>query len=194
MASSIVLRIEMASSARVSSSATFQKALGVTDRGRDPKTEPQGHLGPVKSWKDCMIWLTGDVVAFHTRQMHKIFSQVDATRDMIYLNSLQRFKEKAFMCIICIIASMLVPGQFLVEAAPLLVEDRAIGTLANANAVMVLWCVEQPARTYIRLTLVNHQTNFYLSKISEVVHVSTVVLATVIWRGVDQRICGTGGV
>ena len=113
---------------------------------------------------------------------------------MIYLNSLQRFKEKAFMCIICIIASMLVPGQFLVEAAPLLVEDRAIDALANANAVMVLRCVEQPARTYIRLTLVNHQTNFYLSKISEVVHVSTVVLATVIWRGVDQRICGTGGV
>ena len=106
MASSIVLRIEMASSARVTSSATFQKALGVTDRGRDPKTGPQDHLGPVKSWKDCMIWLTGDVVAFHTRQMHKIFSQVDATRDMIYLNSLQRFKEKAFMCIICIIASM----------------------------------------------------------------------------------------
>ena len=124
----------------------------------------------------------------------KIFSQVDATRDMIYLNSLQRFKEKAFRCIICIIASMLVPGQFLVEAAPLLVEDRAIGTLANANAVMVLRCVEQPTRTYIRLTLVNHQTNFYLSKISEVVHVSTVVVATVIWRGVDQRICGTGGV
>ena len=60
------------------------------------------------------------------------------------------------------ILNVLVTGQFLVEAAPLLVEDRAIGTLANANAVMVLRCVEQPARTYIRLTLVNHQTNFYL--------------------------------
>ena len=40
-------------------STSGDQALGVTDRGRDPKTGPQGHLGPVKKVESTRSGVTG---------------------------------------------------------------------------------------------------------------------------------------
>ena len=40
-------------------STSGDQALGVTVRGRDPKTGPQGHLGPVKKVESTRSGVTG---------------------------------------------------------------------------------------------------------------------------------------